>query len=127
MSLIKEFFYLEGAYLILAAVILLITIFVTTRAFMPKNALKKGLLYTSVILLIFIIGHFIATKNRMQSVQEAFYNNKTILCENRIYTKGSNFVTVTNNGNWHLKDNKFTNPYYSREFFIARCFVKKPL
>jgi glucan phosphoethanolaminetransferase (alkaline phosphatase superfamily) len=120
----KEFFYLEGIYLIIAFFILLITIFVTTRSFMPKNALKKGLLYTTTLLSIFIIGHFIVTKQRMQSVKEAFYNNKTIICENRIYTKGANFVEIKNNGLWKLINNNFSNPHYSRDFFIARCFVK---
>jgi len=40
----KDFFYLEGAYLILGVFTLLITLFVTTRPFMSKGAVKKGLL-----------------------------------------------------------------------------------
>ena len=124
MNLIKEFFYLEGIYLIIGLFIIAVTIFVSTRSFMPKGALKKGLLYTTIVILFFIIGHFIITKNRMNSVKEAFYNDKTIICENRIYTKGSNFVEIKNNGIWQLKNNTFINPNYSRDFFIARCFVK---
>ncbi len=42
--MVAKFFYLEGAYLILAGLILLVTLFVTTRPFMSKDAPKKGLL-----------------------------------------------------------------------------------
>jgi len=43
----KNFFFLEGAYLILGAIILLITVFVATRPFMEKGALKKGLFWVT--------------------------------------------------------------------------------
>ena len=124
MNLIKEFFYLEGAYLILAVIILAITAFVTTRPFMSKNALKKGLIYVSSFLAIAIFAHFSLTKSRMNSVKKAFSEGKTIMCENRIYTKGANFVEIRNNGLWKLENDNFYNPHYVRVFFTARCFVK---
>ncbi len=119
-----DFFYLEGAYLILASFILAITVFVTTREFMPEGSLKKGLIIVGSIIAFFIGAHYIVTKNRMNAVKEAFYAGKTIICENRIYTKGANFIELKNNGNWVLEDNNFKNKNFSRDFFIARCIVK---
>ena len=121
----SEFLYLEGIYLIISAFILAITVFVATREFMPEGSLKKGLLWVGAILAIFIAAHYIITKNRMQSVKEAFYSGKTIICENRIYTKGANFIELKNNGIWKLEDNNFKNQNYTRDFFIARCIVKE--
>jgi hypothetical protein len=120
-----DFFYLEGAYLILASFILAITVFVTTREFMPKGSLKKGLLMVGGVIALFIIAHYIVTKNRMSSVVSAFKSGKTIICENRIYTKGANFIELKDNGNWRLENNHFKNKHYIRDFFTARCFVKK--
>ena len=121
----NEFFYLEGIYLIIAAFILAITVFVATREFMPKGSLKKGLLWVGSIIALFIAAHYIVTKNRMQAVKDAFYNGKTIICENRIYTKGANFIELRNNGDWKLENNNFRNKNFMRDFFIARCIVKK--
>ncbi|MBD3829309.1 MAG: hypothetical protein IE890_02360, partial [Arcobacter sp.] len=50
-----EFIELEGAYLVIALFVIGVAFFVTTRNFMPKNALKKGLFYTIGILTVFII------------------------------------------------------------------------
>ena len=121
----QDFFYLEGIYLIIAAFILAITVYVATREFMPEGSLKKGLAWVGGIIALFIAAHYIVTKNRMQSVKEAFYNGKTIRCENRIYTKGANFIELKNNGDWKLVDNNFRNENFTRDFFIARCIVKK--
>jgi len=120
----NEFFYLEGIYLIIGAFILAITIFVSTREFMPKGSLKKGLIYVGGVVAIFILAHYLVTKNRMQNVKEAFYKGKTIICENRIYTKGANYIELKNNGNWKLENNNFKNRNFTRDFFIARCIVK---
>jgi len=120
----KEFFILEGMYLIFAAIILLITAFVTTREFMSKNAFKVGFSLVFIILVLAIGAHYLVTKKRMESVIEAFNNNKPILCENRIYTKGANYIEILKSRDWSLKDNNFYSPYYNRPFFAARCIVK---
>jgi len=120
----NEFFYLEGIYLIIASFILGITVFVSTREFMPQGSLKKGLIVVGSVISIFIIAHYILTKNRMNAVKNAFENGKTIICENRIYTKGANFIELKNNGNWKLENNHFKNKNFTRDFFIARCIVK---
>ena len=120
----KEFFVLEGAYLVFAAIILLITVFVATRPFMQKGALKKAFSAVFIFLAIAIALHYFITKNRMDSVAQAFKDGKEVLCENRIYTKGANFVTIKDNGEWQLKNDYFVSPNYTRDFFLARCIIK---
>jgi len=120
----KEFFVLEGAYLVIGLIVLIITAFVATRPFIKRGALRKSLIYVSLFFIVAISIHYIVTKNRMNSVKEAFKNGGKILCENRIYTKGANFVTIRKEEEWKLKDDYFTSPNYMRKFFIARCFVE---
>ena len=120
----KEFFILEGAYLTFAAIILAITTFVATRPFMGKGAFKKALSAVFLFLALAIGLHYTITKNRMANVANAFKNGKEVLCENRIYTKGANFVTIKDNGEWKLQNDYFVSPNYTRSFFLARCIVK---
>ena len=120
----KSFFYLEGAYLILAFLILAITLFVTTRPFMSKDAPKKGLGAVALILVLFIGAHFFITTQRMQRVKKAFLQGKSVLCENRLYTKGAQFITVKKEYGFFLKDDFFYSKAYTRPFFAARCIVE---
>jgi len=125
MSHIKNFFFLEGAYLILGLFTLLITLFVTTRPFMAKGAVKKGLLWVSLVLAIMIGGHFAVTSNRMAEVRTAFENGETIICENRATRKVSPTVIINKAQEWILEEeDNFVSPNYSRSFFSARCIVK---
>ncbi len=121
----KTFFYLEGAYLILAFIILAITLFVTTRPFMSKDAPKKGLSAVALLLALFIGAHFYITLQRMKEVKDAFLHGKAILCENRLYTKGAQFVTVKKEYGFVLNNNYFFSKAYTRPFFAARCIVKR--
>ncbi len=120
----KMFFYLEGAYLILAFIILAITLFVTTRPFMSKDAPKKGLSVVAVLLALFIGAHYYITLQRMQKVKEAFLQGRAILCENRLYTKGAQFVTIKKEYGFFLKNDFFYSKAYTRPFFAARCIVE---
>ena len=120
----KEFFILEGAYIVIAIFILLITIFVTTRPFMSKNSLKIGVLSVFSISFILILLHFTVTKNRMEDVKKAFNNNKSVLCENRIYTKAAQFIEIRKSNDWAIKNDSFISPNYTRKFHLARCIVK---
>jgi hypothetical protein len=120
----KDFLFLEGAYIILGLIIVAITIFVTTRSFMSKGALKKGIFWTTTIISIFILFHYFITVNRMEKVKKAFYAGKEVLCENRIYTKAAQFITIKDNGDWKIENNNFISPHYERAFFLARCIVK---
>ena len=120
----KNFFYLEGAYLILGGIILLITLFVTTRPFMSKGAIKRGLFWVTLVIAIFIGGHYKVTTDRIAEVKQAFENDKTIICESRMQRKVAQSVNIQKSNEWTLENNNFVSPNYSRPFFIARCIVK---
>ena len=120
----NEFLILEGAYLFFAFVTLIVTVFVATRPFMSKGALKKGFSYVFIFLALAIALHFYITKSRMAEVATAFNSGKEVLCENRVYRKGANFITIKDNGEWSLKNDYFMSPNYTRDFFLARCIVK---
>ena len=124
--MIYKFFYLEGAYLILAGIILLITLFVTTRPFMSKNAPKKGLISVSVVLAFFIGLHFYITTSRIAEVKEAFNSGKPIICESRMIRTMSQSITIKKGvANWRIEGDNFVSPEYSRPFHLARCIVEK--
>jgi len=120
----NNFFYLEGAYLILGAMILLVTLFVTTRPFMSKGAVKKGLLWVTLVIGVAIAGHYSVTTSRMTEVKKAFEENKMIICESRARRKVAQSVNVQKSNDWSLEDDNFVSPHYNRPFFIARCIVK---
>jgi hypothetical protein len=120
----NDFFYLEGAYLILGGFALLITLFVTTRPFMAKGAVKKGLFWVSLVVAIMVGAHYMITSNRMAAVATAFENNLPIICESRATRKVAQTVMVQKSNEWTLVDNNFQSPNYNRPFFIARCIVK---
>ena len=124
MQSLKNFFFLEGAYLILGGIILLITLFVGTRPFMSKGAAKRGLMWVSLVLAIAIGAHYTVTTNRMAEVKSAFENGQVILCESRMQRKVAQSVIVEKSNEWFLEGDNFTSPNYNRPFFSARCIVK---
>lgn len=120
----KDFFYLEGAYLILGVFTLLITLFVTTRPFMSKGAVKKGLFWVSLVIAVMVGAHYTITVNRIAKVKSAFDDNKVIICESRATRKVAQTVLIQKSNEWTLQDNNFISPNFGRPFFIARCIVK---
>ena len=123
--MIGKFFYLEGAYLILAAIILLITLFVTTRPFMSKDAPKKGLTWVSIILSIFIGAHFYVTTSRIAEVKSAFEKGKTVVCESRMLRNMAQSIRIKKGiADWRMEGDNFVSPYYTRVFHMARCIVE---
>jgi len=121
--MIEKFFILEGGYLIIAALVLLVTLFVTTRPFMSKSAPKKGLISVSLVLAFFIGAHFYVTTSRMAAVKTAFENGEKILCESRMLRKAAQSITIEKANNWHMEGDNFVSPNYSRPFHSARCIV----
>lgn len=121
---IKTFLFLEGAYLILGGVTLLIALFVTTRPFMPEGSVKKGLTGVLLVIAVMIGSHYYITTSRMVGVEKAFNEGEKILCESRMIRKGARFVTIEKSNEWTLKNNNFTSPNYVRPFFTARCIVE---
>ena len=123
--MIGKFFYLEGAYLILAGIILLITLFVTTRPFMSKNAPKKGLTWVSIVLAIFIGTHFYITTSRIAEVKKAFNEGKTVVCESRMLRKMAQSIRIQKGiSDWQIDGDNFVSPHYTRPFHLARCIVE---
>ena len=124
MSNLKNFFYLEGGYLILGAIVLLITLFVGTRPFMSKGAAKRGLMWVSLVIAIMIGLHYNMTMNRMTEVKIAFEKDLEIICESRMVRKVAPYVMVKKSREWRLEGDNFVSPNYTRPFFSARCIVK---
>jgi hypothetical protein len=124
MTSLGNFFYLEGAYLILGGIILLITVFVGTRPFMGKGALKKGLIWVSLVLVVMIGAHYAMTVKRMNAVKEAFEKDLPVICESRMLRKVAQTVTVQKSKDWRLEGDNFVSPNYSRPYFTARCIVE---
>jgi hypothetical protein len=118
------FFKLEGGYIIIAIFTLAITIFVTTRDFMPKNSFKKGIIYVSLTLAILIGLHFKITTDRIDKVEKAFKDGNTIICESRMFRNASQSVEIQKDREWILDNYIFKSPNFNRGFFIARCVVK---
>jgi len=120
----ENFLFLEGAYLILGGIILLVTLFVSTRPFMSKGAVKKGLFWVTLVLAILIGAHYNMTVNRMTEVKEAFEKGLPIICESRMQRKVAQTVNIQKSKKWFLEGDNFVSPEYSRPFFTARCIVK---
>ncbi|MBT4731548.1 hypothetical protein HOB87_06235 [Candidatus Woesearchaeota archaeon] len=118
-----QFLELEGGYLAIAGFVLVVTVFVTTREFMPKSAFKKGMLYVSAVLILLIGTHFKITTDRMQSVSSAFNNDKDIVCENRIIRKAAQSLVINRSRGWLLTNDIFSSSEYNRVFHSARCLV----
>ncbi len=118
-----EFFYIEGAYLILAAIVLLVTLFVTTRPFMGKNAVKKGMVSVTLFFAVAIGAHYWVTISRMNEVKEAFKRGEPIICENRVIRKGAQSIILKKSLGWRLEGDYFVSDNYVRPFFTARCVV----
>ena len=120
----KNFFFLEGAYLILGGITLLITLFVTTRPFMAKGSVKKGLFWVSLVIAVMVGAHYTITINRMEEVKAAFEKDLPIICESRMQRKVAQSVNIQKSKDWSLEGDNFVSPNYSRPFFSARCIVK---
>ncbi|WP_457594233.1 hypothetical protein [Hydrogenimonas sp.] len=119
----QNFFYLEGGYLILGFIVLLVTLFVTTRPFMGKGAVKKGFGAVGLVLALLIGGHYWVTTKRMAEVKEAFERGEKIICENRLIRKGAQSIILSKKLGWKLNGEYFVSEAYSRPFFTARCIV----
>ena len=121
------FLKLEAGYLAIAAFVLVVTIIVTTRSFVPHGLWKKAVPTMALILSAFISMHFLATTDRIDEVETTFHNGGKIICENRVIRKVSQSVTIEKSNEWTLKDHMCSSPNYSREFFTARCIKYVPV
>ena len=120
----QKFFILEGGYLVMGLVVILITLFVTTRPFMAKGTVKKGMIGVILVLALLIGGHFFVTTSRMAAVKSAFENDQVIICESRMQRKAAQTVMVQKSNEWFMDGDNFASPNYNRVFHSARCIVK---
>ena len=121
------FIQLEAGYLGIGLFTLLITLFVTTRPFMAKGSVVKGLIFVGPAIIMFIGMHYYVTSDRMNSVETAFENGEKVICESRAIRKVAQSVTIKKSNDWTLENHKFSSPNYSREFFTARCIKYIPI
>lgn len=121
------FFKLEAGYIGIGIFALLVTLFVTTRPFMPKKSYKLGLPVIGLFMSIFIGMHFFVTSSRISNVEEAFNNGEKVVCESRTVRKVAQSVTIEKSNEWTLKNHMFSSPNYTREFFSARCIKYVPV
>lgn len=121
------FFELEIVYIVIGIFFLLVTIFVTTRDFMPKVAFKRGILGVILIFAIMISAHYYVTTKRMAGVKEIFNNGGTIICENKMRRTISRSVLISKELEWRLEGNHFVSDNFTRDFHTARCVDYSPI
>jgi predicted membrane chloride channel (bestrophin family) len=122
--IMNKFLELEGGYLVIALIILLVTLFVGSRPMFKKGSALKALLVVGMVLAVFIGLHHKVTTDRMDEVKEAFSEGKVIICESRMQRKVAQSVDISKSREWILEGDVFTSPNYSRPFHTARCLVK---
>lgn len=118
-----QFLELEGGYLAIGLFILGVTIFVTTRSFMPKGSFKKGFFAVFSILVFAIFGHYFVTINRMNDVKIAFENGQNVICESKEIRKVAQSLIVSKQLKWELNGDVFVSKQYERGFHSARCIA----
>ena len=123
----ERFFELEIAYIVIGLFFLAVTLFVTTRDFMPKGALKKGMIGVFLIFAIMIGIHYAITTKRMNGVAEIFNEGKTVICENKMRRTISQSVLISKELGWRLEGDYFKNPDFERDFMTARCVDYSPI
>ncbi len=119
-----KFLELEGGYLFIAFITLAVTLFVTTRPFFSKGAIKKGLISVTMFWAFAIAFHYKITTERIDAVKEAFNNGEIVICESRATRKVAQSVDVEKSREWILEGDVFSSPNYGRVFHTARCIVK---
>jgi hypothetical protein len=121
------FFKLEAGYLGIGLFALVITLIVTSRSFMSKGSVKRGLIFMGPAIAIFIGMHFYVTSDRMNNVENAFKQGDKVICESRMIRKVAQSVTIEKSNEWTLENHMFSSPNYSRKFFSARCIKYIPI
>ncbi len=120
----NTFLVLEAGNLTIAAFFILISLIVATRPFVSASFKKRLFIATLLFFTLIIGGHYTITSQRMQEVKENFQAGKEIVCENRMHRKSSQGLVISQETNWTLDGDLFTNPLYNRPFHAARCIVK---
>jgi hypothetical protein len=120
----QKFFILEGGNLFIGLFFVLIMLFVTTRPFMAKGSVKKGMTGILVVVAVLIGWHYSSTISRMAEVRSAFEKDQPVICESRMQRKAAQSIIVQKSSEWSMEGDNFVSPNYSRPFHSARCIVK---
>jgi len=123
----KSFFELEIAYIVIGIFFLAVTLFVTTRDFMPKVAFKRGMSGVFAIFAIMIGIHYFVTTKRMNGVKKIFNAGETVICENKMRKTISQSVIISKKLGWRLEGDYFKNKDFERDFHTARCVDYAPI
>jgi len=115
------FLELELPYIVIGMFFLGVSIFVTTRSFMPKVAFKRGAISVIVLFSVMIMIHYEVTTSRMEGVKEIFNNNGKIICENKMHRTISQSIIISKKLGWELKGDLFVSKNVSRDFHTSRC------
>ena len=121
------FFELEIVYIVIGVFFLAVTLFVTTRDFMPKVALMRGMVGVFLVFAIMITAHFFVTTKRMAGVKEIFNEGGTIICENKMQRTISRSVLISKELEWRLEGDYFQSDNHMRGFHTARCVDYAPI
>ena len=120
----ENFFILEGGLLIVAAFMLAVTAFTSTRSFTSKGAFKRTFPLVFIALVIVITWHYNQTVDRIELVKKEFENGKIIVCDNKgDLTLGRNVLVDKSRYGWRTDGFYFLSDIYSRNFHISRCVV----
>ena len=117
-----DFFREEIIFIFISLFILGITIFITTREFIPKKS-KIAIPVMTILLGAGLIFHYQYRKKTMQEVKEAFEHNRTILCVDKT-NRASGQVVINKRAQWIIKDDLFINPAFDRGYNIRQCIVE---
>ena len=123
-SSMQKFFILEGGNLVIGLFFILIILFVTTRPFMEKGSVKKGMTGILVVVAVLIGWHYSSTTSRMAAVKGAFEKDQPVICESRMQRKAAQSIVVRKSLEWSMEGDNFVSPHYNRPFHSARCIVK---
>lgn len=115
------FLELELPYIIIGIFFLAVTLFVTTRDFIPRVALKRGLFIVFSAFTTMILIHYYVTTSRMDGVKEIFNEGGTIICENKMHRTISQSVLISKKLEWRLEGDLFKSDNVVRDFHTARC------
>ena len=123
-EIMMKFIELEGGYLVIALFIVVVTIIVTTRDFMSKNAFKIGVPIVIGTVASFILVHYFMTVDRMNSVKARFNSGGEVICESRAIRKVAQSIIISKKLEWKLEGDIFKSDNYYRDFHTARCLEK---
>jgi hypothetical protein len=120
----KNFFELEGGYLLIGFFALGVSLFVGTRPFVGDGkAWKKTVPFVMVTMLGFIGAHFLVTTARMSDVKDRFLSGGAIICESKAQRKVAQSIIIdpAKPQGWILNGDEFQSSQFNRSFHTARC------